>query len=56
MFQCLASNEAGENSASTWLRVKSKSRDFRLCLRGAGPGGGSPAAPARTTEWLITVD
>ncbi|KAH8332041.1 hypothetical protein KR067_010320, partial [Drosophila pandora] len=22
MFQCLASNEAGENSASTWLRVK----------------------------------
>jgi len=31
MFQCLAINEAGENSASTWLRVKSKSRaDFQL--------------------------
>lgn len=24
MFQCLASNEAGEISSYTWLRVKSK--------------------------------
>lgn len=24
MFQCLASNEAGERSAYTWLRVKCK--------------------------------
>lgn len=25
MFQCLASNEVGEKSAYTWMRVKSKS-------------------------------
>lgn len=25
MFQCLATNEAGEKSAYTWLRVKSES-------------------------------
>lgn len=24
MFQCLASNEAGESSSYTWLKVKSK--------------------------------
>ena len=24
MFQCLASNEAGEKSSYTWLKVKSK--------------------------------
>lgn len=29
MFQCLASNEAGEKSSYTWLRVKSK-YTFRL--------------------------
>lgn len=28
MFQCLASNEAGEKSSYTWLRVKSKYNDF----------------------------
>ncbi|XP_044572931.1 protein sidekick isoform X6 [Drosophila ananassae] len=54
MFQCLASNEAGENSASTWLRVKTdtaKNRVKRLAqpriLRvrashaGLGSGSGS---------------
>jgi len=34
MFQCLAINEAGENSASTWLRVKSTWR--RRCREGQG--------------------
>ena len=28
MFQCLASNEAGDVTAYTWLRVKSKSSHF----------------------------
>ncbi|XP_034123900.1 protein sidekick isoform X7 [Drosophila guanche] len=28
MFQCLAKNEAGENSASTWLRVKTSAPVF----------------------------
>lgn len=32
MFQCLASNEAGEDSVYTWLKVKSKNLllDFRF--------------------------
>ncbi|XP_032581355.1 protein sidekick isoform X1 [Drosophila sechellia] len=30
MFQCLAINEAGENSASTWLRVKTKTAKNRV--------------------------
>ncbi|XP_017048174.1 protein sidekick isoform X3 [Drosophila ficusphila] len=30
MFQCLAINEAGENSASTWLRVKTKTAKIRV--------------------------
>ena len=29
MFQCLASNEAGDVTAYTWLRVKSKSPHFQ---------------------------
>lgn len=28
MFQCLASNEAGEKSSYTWLKVKSKFVNF----------------------------
>lgn len=28
MFQCLAANEAGEESVYTWLKVKSKAFDY----------------------------
>lgn len=37
MFQCFATNEAGEESISLWLRVKSE------CLLKGGGGGGKPA-------------
>ncbi|CAB3378147.1 Hypothetical predicted protein [Cloeon dipterum] len=62
VFQCLAKNEAGEVSMSTWLRVKTSApvistpptnvtvisgKDAKITCRGKG-------APAPTTSWKLS--
>jgi hypothetical protein len=44
MFQCLAANEAGEDSVYTWLKVKSKTLNIFIKKNGFAQSVKSDAA------------